>query len=448
MKSVMPILVRLCVVIAFTGVLVNGQSKTSDEKSGGRSTNASFNSLSREEVELLLTDVAKSNPKALQRLAEDPEAKKLQLENLKQLLAFASQAQKEGLADDSTNKQELESIRSEVAAVNYDREINKDKGPMPVFGLIADARVKSFWSQGGPTRQAEFRKFLDSKIVILKRSNPQMKDREVSEDEEEQAREFFAKSKIYESDFDNKVAAGELPKQFTDKVALQVKLQQAQFLARIYSDVIAVTVRVPDDDVARYIAEHPELSTSEKKEKAEAILSRVKAGEDFAKLANEFSEDPGNKNANGEPQGGLYKNVSKGKMVPPFEQAALALEPGQVARDIVETDFGYHIIKLEKKGQVKDPDGQPVETYDVRHILISTTYKDPADPQSRDMPVKDYVRSKLEADKERQIIDGLIASNNITVPEDFTVPNVEPEQAQKPKKKLPVPKKRPLKRRG
>ena len=64
----------------------------------------SFNSISRSEIELLLSDAAKTNPIALKRLAEDPDMKKTQLENLKQLLAFATQAQKEGLADEEGNK--------------------------------------------------------------------------------------------------------------------------------------------------------------------------------------------------------------------------------------------------------------------------------------------------------------------------------------------------------
>jgi parvulin-like peptidyl-prolyl isomerase len=408
-----------------------------------QATALSFNSISREEVEMLVADVAKFNPNSLKRFSEDPEMRKQQLENLKQLLAFASQAQKEGLADEPANRQELANIRSEVVAVNYDREINKDKGPMPPFGFITDARVKKFWSQTEPDHEAEFKKFLDAKVGLI-RIDSKMRDREISEEERSQARDFFAKIKIYEQEFDGRITSGQLPLQFKKKVDLQVKLQQAQFLSRLYSDKMAELVKVADEDVAKYIAEHPELNLTAKKAKAEDILNRAKAGEDFAVLANDFSEDPGNMGSNG----GIYRDVPEGKMVRPFEEAALALEPGQIAPNIVETDFGYHIIKLEKKDKGKDGAGQPTQIYDVRHILISTTYKDPADLDEREVPVKTYVRTKMETEKEKRILDKVVADNNIQVPEDFTVPKIADAPAKKTTtKKRPLRKKRVVRKR-
>ena len=434
-------LILLLAVLGIGAGLVLWKNKVGGHAAG------SFNKITKAEVEMLLADVAKVNPMVLKRFAEDPEMKKQQLENLKQLLAFASQAQREGLTNDPNNRQELKNIRSEVVAVNYDREINKDKGPMPPFGFITEDRINAFWGQGdqapqgawanfknkiglGPeNNEIEFQKFLDTKVALLKAGNPQMKDREISEEEKKQARDIFAKIEIYEKEYEDKVANNELPKEFQDKVNLQVKLQQAQFLARLYSDKMTEKVKVTDEEVAKYISEHPELDTSAKKTKAVEVLNRAKAGEDFAALANEFSEDPGNTNPQTQQKnGGLYADTPKGRMVPAFEQAALSLEPGQVYQDLVETDFGYHIVKLEKKGEGKDPSGQPTETYDVRHILISTGFKDPENPMGREVPVKTYVRSKLEEEKQKRVLEELVASNHVEVPEDFTVPEVSEEQ--------------------
>ena len=113
---------------------------------------------------------------------------------------------------------------------------------------------------------------------------------------------------------------------------------------------------------------------------------------------------------------------------------------------MIETDFGYHIIKLERKlgpspnkEATKDAKAGETDTYDVRHILISTGYKDPENPTAREMPVKDYVRNKLETDKEKKLIEDLVAANNIRVPDDFTIPEVTDEQIQQSKQKQQMP---------
>ena len=413
-------------------------------KVGGHG-NESLNRITKEEMTTLLAD---ANPMQLQQLSSDPEAKKKIAENIKQLLAVAGQARKEGLAEDPNVRRELESTRSIVTASLYDKKINEGKGQMPPFSFITEEQVKEFW--GNPEAAAaepsgfqsamdkigigglfgdnkarrhavEFQQFLDSKIELAKETGRFPKDKTLTEQEIGQAKEDYAKIKIYEEEAEAKKK--ELGEEFSRNLELQIKLQQAQFLASRYAAKNLVEkTKVTDDDIKKYIAENPEFSTTDKKATAEQILSRAKSGEDFAKLATEFSQDPGSKD-----KGGLYEAVTKGKMVPEFEAAALAQEPGNVAPDLVETDYGYHIIKLEKKGEGKDATGQPAETYDVRHILITTTKKDPSNPMGREVPVGELVKSTLEEEKQKKVLDEIVANNPVEVPEDFEIPKPSEE---------------------
>ncbi len=81
------------------------------------------------------------------------------------------------------------------------------------------------------------------------------------------------------------------------------------------------------------------------KAKAEDLLKQIRGGGNFAALAAANSDDPGSKG-----NGGDLGTFTRGKMVPPFEKAAFALQAGQTS-DLVKTDFGYHIIQVEQHDQ-------------------------------------------------------------------------------------------------
>src|SRR5574341_1139921 len=97
--------------------------------------------------------------------------------------------------------------------------------------------------------------------------------------------------------------------------------------------------------VSHILARVPEAGGSEAEDKAKVKIAeairRAKAGEDFAKLARELSEDPGSA-----PNGGDLGFVSQGEMVPQFEQAFLTLKKGEVSPAPVRTPFGFHAIKV------------------------------------------------------------------------------------------------------
>ena len=82
-------------------------------------------------------------------------------------------------------------------------------------------------------------------------------------------------------------------------------------------------------------------------DQAKELIKELNDGADFAELAKEHSTDPGSAE-----NGGEYE-LQSGQMVPEFEQAALQLEEGEMTEEPVKTQFGYHIIKMITKGEVK-----------------------------------------------------------------------------------------------
>lgn len=117
-------------------------------------------------------------------------------------------------------------------------------------------------------------------------------------------------------------------------------------------------VTVTDEDIDNYFKENKETFNQEEQVKASHILveteetakevkEKLSAGEDFAKLAKEYSTDEGTKE-----QGGDLGYFGKGQMVEEFENTAFALKTGEISNP-VKSKFGYHIIKLEDKQEAK-----------------------------------------------------------------------------------------------
>jgi parvulin-like peptidyl-prolyl isomerase len=415
-------------------------------------------SIAKSEMELFIADF---NPMQLNTLAEKPDEKARLVKNLKETLAIASAAEKAGIGNDPIVKSELESMEAAILAFNFDKEINKDKGPMPPFGWVSEDQIKAFWGEKEEDPQAswftkqfnkiswiwegrnarwhesEFSKFLDTKISLARKRGQIQAGQEPSEQDLAAARDSFARSKITYYDAMAKLktvpamtdpAEKKKWEDFETKVAVQTKLQKAQLLSQTYlQDVMAKDIVVNDVEVEAYINEHPELTkTAEKRKTANEVLEKVKKGGDFAELAKEYSDDPGSKS-----RGGLYEGVVKGQFAPEFEKAVDSLKVGEVAPEIVETEFGFHIIKLEKTGQAKGSNGIAQPTFDARHILISTMFKDPSDPTAREMPVKRFVKTKLEKDKQKAALEKILKENPVSIPEDFVIPKPSEADTQK-----------------
>lgn len=138
----------------------------------------------------------------------------------------------------------------------------------------------------------------------------------------------------------------------------------------------------------RQVVVKPEPSDSARQAalaKAEEALSELREGADFATVARRFSEDPATRERGGEL--GWFR---RGRFVPAFERAAYALRPGQVS-GIVETSFGYHIIKIDR---VRGPERL------ARHILVRPELSSEALARTREraQDVADALRAGAPVD--------------------------------------------------
>ena len=178
-----------------------------------------------------------------------------------------------------------------------------------------------------------------------------------------------------------RLMAGEATSKGFDKSA-EFQGRLAMLTQRLlHSEVIEqeVAKKITDDEIrARYdqeIAATPgenEVKARhilvKTKEEALAIIKELDGGADFEKLANEKTEDP-----SGKTSGGDLGYFGAGQMVPEFEKAALALEPGSYTKEPVQSQFGWHVIKVEDK-RAKQPPAFDQVKEQFRSVVLREKY--------------------------------------------------------------------------
>jgi parvulin-like peptidyl-prolyl isomerase len=160
-----------------------------------------------------------------------------------------------------------------------------------------------------------------------------------------------------------------------------------------------------------------------KRKQIDDLLKRVKAGEDFATLATQYSEDPGSKDRGGE----LEPFPRGGQMAPEFEAAAFSLATNQVS-DVVTTVYGFHIIKVLDRTPAKKNTLDTVID-DTTHTTVMDALKDVLTRQKIAKAAPDYVE-KLRKENDVEILDPNLKALSATLEDTMTnnVPAAMPDK--------------------
>ena len=146
-----------------------------------------------------------------------------------------------------------------------------------------------------------------------------------------------------------------------------------------------------------------EAAREEARALAEDLLEQIRSGEDFEQLARRYSDDPGSAQLGGDL--GWFR---RGRMVREFEDAAFSLPTGRVS-EVVETDFGFHIIRLERT--------RPGERQ-ARHILIVPEKSEQDVEQARQLAQRIAEEARAGAS-----MDSLYAEHSdLAAPDSLTLP--------------------------
>lgn len=341
-------------------------------------------------------------PQKQQQIASDPEEKKKLVSDIKKLLAVAEVAEQEGYAEHADIKTQL--------AFQQDMDLNNAYRKKNAEAKASDDEVNAFhlahpkdfddFLAGNPRFQQqaqgpqrdELRKQFGEFKVIADRARKEGLDRE----DATRLQMILDRAQVlagsYLSDLqknaDKLVSDAEVEQYYTGHTADFDEVRVRHVLISTQPKEEPEDETDAKDAKDKKPAEKPKaLTKDEARKKAQDVLDRVRKGEDFAKLAKENSDDAGSKD-----KGGEVDFFGHGKMVPEFEKAAFALKPGETS-DLVETQFGYHIIQLEERRVAANP--------------------------TTDQKVRQQIVDKLKQEKVEAKITEITDKSGVVVPDNF-----------------------------
>jgi hypothetical protein len=385
-------------------------------------------SLSGQEISEILKSEAASDYRAIEGLNDHSEKRELFLKGLRETLALAAQARLEGFADDKTFKINLEYKKKILLADLYVLKLSAGKDRLYV---VPPEQIEDIWKDSANEQFFQrdmnvLREIRSAAEKIKGNTNPIPT---LAGDALKKSRGKWARTIIL-----SKMAQEDREFFNQPAISLRMKVLEAGILANDYlRERLQKKINARDEEIKEYLQNHPEYDVRKKLGKAEMVLARAKAGENFAALVKEYSEDRAT-NA----LGGLYKDVKANVLWKEVEEAALELKPGEIADRLIESNLGFHIVKLIKKNKSRKADRSDLE-FSVRHIVLQKHFEEPGKkipgiPKPFLTP-QEIAKAEVEKAKREKFISEIIRQNPISLPSDFKVvlPRTEQDSKEKPK---------------
>jgi peptidyl-prolyl cis-trans isomerase C len=306
-----------------------------------------------------------------------------------------------------------------MATVNDIKYIRKD-----VDAIVS----KVMASQNIPAeQQAEARTFFEQRVVSsmimralimeeVKKADIKITDEDRKKQTDRLEGMLKARNMTIDQYFkDSPLGEAEARKEFDEGIMID-KFLEAKIMTGI--TITDDDVKRVIDDVNRANAEATEANkgleeaNKAKREKILDLKKKLAEGADFATLAKENSDCPSKE------KGGDLGTFQRGQMVKPFEDAAFTQPIGQVG-EIVETDFGYHLIKVTARTEAveaKDDDPAKPETVTASHILVAREREKKLSPIPEADAVKDQLKRQKSQEAIQKYIQELKAAAKITTP--------------------------------
>jgi len=399
--------VAAVVLVTVAGLLV--WSAIQERAKAAKRESEILKEIKPEQLKEVLKSEATADAPTVREIASDPGKRKDFLEGLEQHLSLAGQARREGFAETEEFRVNLKYKQDILLADLYRAKLSKGKKRLYV---VPQADIDRVWSD--PANVRDFEKTMDVLYDLRKRAadakGGKLPATRLKGDSLKKAKSNFAQTTVLS-------AMAREDKEFMAQpvIPLRMKIVEAGLLANELLIANYKSFLPTQAEIRQYLAEHPEYDSNRKIEMAKSVLAKVRAGEDFAKLAEKFSEDGGSSY-----RGGLYEDIGTGALWPEVEAAALKLNPGEIVPGLVESEMGYHMVMLVNNKTPKD--GGPVK-FSIRHIVIQKKFEEPGDPipgmRRPFMTAVEIAKQQIEKRKREAFIAEIKARSPVKLPDDF-----------------------------